>query len=216
MANSAKYDRQVVINKATCLYWKKGFHATSMRNLQDEIDMRPGSIYAAFGSKDGLFKEALRNYTDMALVQLQQFKGEYDSPIIALKEFIKVRVINTQDDAPNGICMLSKTIGELTAENQDLIDITKEYLGEIANAFVALIKESQALGEVDKDKNAEDLAIHVQIQLAGLRSFAKINNDKIILNKRLKRFSFTIRFNIPTSITIRSRLQCTLKGNGYR
>ncbi|MFA0500949.1 TetR/AcrR family transcriptional regulator, partial [Vibrio sp. 10N.222.46.A1] len=56
MAKTAKFDRQDVVDKATNLYWEKGFHATSMRNLQDVIDMRPGSIYAAFGSKEGLFK----------------------------------------------------------------------------------------------------------------------------------------------------------------
>lgn len=59
MSKQAKFDRDDVIEKAKNLYWEKGYHATSMRNLQDVVDMRPGSIYAAFGSKDNLFKEAL-------------------------------------------------------------------------------------------------------------------------------------------------------------
>lgn len=186
MANTSKYDRQEVIDKATNLYWKKGFHATSMRNLQDEIDMRPGSIYAAFGSKDGLFKEALKNYTDMGLCQLKELEAIHKSPIDVLKAFVKAQVIDTQDDAPNGMCMLSKTISELTNDNQDLIDITKEHLGKIVNAFVLLINKAQALGDVDNNKNAEDLATHVQIQIAGLRSFAKINNDKKLLNTKIE------------------------------
>jgi AcrR family transcriptional regulator len=186
MANTSKYDRQEVIDKATNLYWKKGFHATSMRNLQDEIDMRPGSIYAAFGSKDGLFKEALKNYTDMGLCQLKELESIHKSPIDVLKAFVKAQVIDTQDDAPNGMCMLSKTISELTNDNQDLIDITKEHLGKIVNAFVLLINKAQALGDVDNNKNAEDLATHVQIQIAGLRSFAKINNDKKLLNTKIE------------------------------
>ncbi len=186
MTKKTKYDRQEVIDKATNLYWKKGFHATSMRNLQDEIDMRPGSIYAAFGSKDELFKEALKNYTGMALTQLQQFRDEHDSVIATLTAFIKAQVIDTQNDAPNGMCMLAKTIGELTEDNQDLIDTTKVHLGEIVNAFILLIKEAQALGEIDKDKNAEDLAIHIQIQIAGLRTFAKMNGDKYLLSTKVE------------------------------
>ncbi len=186
MTKKTKYDRQEVIDKATNLYWKKGFHATSMRNLQDEIDMRPGSIYAAFGSKDELFKEALKNYTGMALTQLQQFRDEHDSVIATLTAFIKAQVIDTQNDAPNGMCMLAKTIGELTEDNQGLIDTTKVHLGEIVNAFILLIKEAQALGEIDKDKNAEDLAIHIQIQIAGLRTFAKMNGDKYLLSTKVE------------------------------
>lgn len=177
MANTAKFDRQEVINKATNLYWKKGFHATSMRNLQDEIDMRPGSIYATFGSKDGLFKETLRHYTDMGLTQLQSCCSEFDSPIEALKAFVKIQVIDSIDHAPNGMCMLAKTIAELTEANQNLIDITKGYLGEIATEFVNIIEQAQASGEIAKDKNAQDIASFVQIQIAGLRTFAKINGD---------------------------------------
>lgn len=178
MANAAKFDRQEVIEKATNLYWKKGFHATSMRNLQDEVDMRPGSIYSAFGSKDGLFKETLKYYTDMSIAQLQQCRAEHSSPISALKTFVKNQVINTQHDAPNGMCMLAKTIGELTSDNQELIDITKGHLGEVGTAFVTLIEEAKNLGELEDDKDAQDLANHVQIQIAGLRTFAKISNDK--------------------------------------
>ena len=178
MSKAAKFNRQKVIDKATNLYWKKGFHATSMRSLQDEIDMRPGSIYAAFGSKEGLFTEALRHYTDMGLAQLTLCHSEYRSPIEALKAFVKIQVIDTKDDAPNGMCMLAKTIGELTEDNQNLIDTTKAYLGEIANQFVNIIEEAQAMGEIDKDKNSSDLASRIQIQIAGLRTFAKIDGDK--------------------------------------
>ena len=178
MVKTARFDRQEVINKATNLYWKKGFHATSMRNLQDEIDMRPGSIYAAFGNKNGLFKETLRNYTDISIANLKQCTDECESPIEALKMFVKKQIIGTQDGAPNGMCMLAKTIGELTSENQDLIDITKSFLGEIGAEFVKVIEEAQSLGEVDQSKIAEDLATHLQIQIAGLRTYGKLNKDK--------------------------------------
>lgn len=178
MAKSAKFDRQVVVDKATNLYWKKGFHATSMRNLQDEIDMRPGSIYAAFGNKDGLFKETLKHYTETAITQLQQFINEHASPISALKAFVTLLVIDAQDNAPNGMCMLAKTISELTEEDKELIDTTKGHLGEIATEFVKLIKQAQELGEIGQDKNPEDIANHIQVQIAGLRTFAKISDDK--------------------------------------
>jgi AcrR family transcriptional regulator len=186
MAKQTKFDRQDVIDKATNLYWQKGFHATSMRNLQDVIDMRPGSIYAAFSSKDGLFKEALRNYTDMGLALLAKCRAEYDSPIAALQAFVKKQVIDTCGDAPNGMCMLAKTIGELTEENQDLIDITKAHLGEMSAAFAELIKEAQACGEIDNDQDPQDLADHLQIQIAGLRTYAKLNPDKDWLNAKIE------------------------------
>ncbi|UJF17057.1 TetR/AcrR family transcriptional regulator [Vibrio sp. SS-MA-C1-2] len=185
MAKNIKFDRQAVVDKATDLFWKKGFHATSMRNLQDEIDMRPGSIYSAFGSKEELFKEALRNYTDMTLTQIESLRNEFDDPIAVLRTFVKAQVIDTQTDAPNGVCMLTKTISELTQENQELIDVAKAHLGEISQYLVALIKEAQTLGLVNIKRDSSELASHMQIQIAGLRTFAKLNGDKILLNAKI-------------------------------
>ncbi|GHA18843.1 TetR family transcriptional regulator [Arenicella chitinivorans] len=186
MAKTVQFDRQKVIDKAMNLYWAKGFHATSMRNLQDEIDLRPGSIYSAFGSKDGLFKESLRNYANMGLAQIRQLTAQHSSPIAALKAFVNAQVVDTLTDAPNGMCMLCKTLSELTTENQDLIDATKRYFGEISAEIVALIEQAQIQGEVDANKNPQALAEHVQIQIAGLRSFAKINNDKAQLGAKVE------------------------------
>lgn len=186
MAKAAKFDRQQVIDKATKLYWKKGFHATSMRHLQDEVDMRPGSIYAAFGSKDGLFKETLRHYTDMGLAQMHSLAQQNSSAIEALKAFVKAQVIETQTGTPNGMCMLAKTLGELTEDNQELLDTTKSLLGEIVDEMVSLIEQAKQQGEVDADKNSFELAQHIQIQIAGLRTFAKVNNDKAGLEKKIE------------------------------
>lgn len=178
MVNTVKFDRQEVLDKATNLYWKKGFHATSMRNLQDEVNMQSGSIYSAFGSKEGLFKEALRNYTDKVIEQLKQCKVDYESPLKGLHAFVKAQVIGTQCDAPNGICMLAKTISELTEDNQELINITKDHLAEINNKFAEVIEDAKTYGELCKYKSTYDLASHVQIQITGLRTYAKLQSDK--------------------------------------
>lgn len=185
MANTVKFDREEVVDKATNLYWQKGFHATSMRNLQDEINMRPGSIYAAFGSKNGLFKEAIQHYTNMGLVQIAQYQSNYDSPTEALIAFIKNAVVTSQENAPNGMCMLSKTIAELTDEHQELVVLTRECLRELELAFKALIIDGQACGEINKTSDPEYLASFIQVQIAGLRVYAKTNYDVDKLNKMI-------------------------------
>lgn len=195
MAKTAKFDRQEVVDLATNLYWKKGFHATSMRNLQDEIDMRPGSIYAAFGNKDGLFKETLRNYTNSGIAKLHQFQQENVSPIEALKAFVKYQVIVSKDDAPNGMCMLTKTMNELTSDNQDLIDITKAHIEEVGCALAKLIEDSKALDEINSEKSALALAKYLQIQIAGLRTFAKIDGVENNLEEMINEFFAHYPFN---------------------
>ncbi|OEF30211.1 TetR/AcrR family transcriptional regulator [Vibrio rumoiensis] len=179
MAKSTKYDRDVVIQKATALYWEKGFHGTSMRNLQDVIDMRPGSIYACFGSKEGLFKESLHHYADMTLELLAQCRSQSNSPLQTLKNFIKAAVMDTQSSAPSNMCMLVKTISELTEDNLDLLQQAKQLLGKIERAFTDILQDAQTKGEVAKNQDCQPLARYLQIQIMGLRTYLRANPDNI-------------------------------------
>jgi TetR/AcrR family transcriptional regulator, transcriptional repressor for nem operon len=183
MKKNAKFDREQVIDKATNLYWKKGFHATSMRNLQDVIDMRPGSIYATFGSKEGLFKETLARYTQLGVEQLSQCRANASSPIEALNAFMKQQIIEKRTSSPSGMCMLAKTVAELTDEQSELLKEAKKSLQIMEGEFEKLIIAAQDLGQVDKGKDSKQLARHIQIQIAGLRAYASACDDVLPLEQ---------------------------------
>ncbi|MEH6822606.1 MAG: TetR/AcrR family transcriptional regulator [Motiliproteus sp.] len=177
MVNTAKQDRQDVIQKATGLFWEKGFHATSMRNIQQVIDMRPGSIYASFGSKEGLFKETLHHYAHTGLARLDACAEASSSPLEGLKLFITESVTGSRKSAPSGMCMLVKTISELTHDNADLLAEAKRLLGVIEEAFAVLLVQAKERGELDSSKDPERLARYLQVQLMGLRAYARANDD---------------------------------------
>jgi AcrR family transcriptional regulator len=44
------------------IFWRKGFAAASMNDLCDAMGVRSPSLYAAFGSKEALYVEALQLY----------------------------------------------------------------------------------------------------------------------------------------------------------
>ena len=79
MANKIKFERETVVRLASQLFWEKGFHATSTRDLQEAINMRPGSIYSAFGSKEGLYIESLRDYTVQMESQIKECLSTSDT-----------------------------------------------------------------------------------------------------------------------------------------
>jgi len=183
MATPAKFDRSEAIQKATDLFWEKGFHATSMRNLQDAIDMRPGSIYASFGSKEGLFKEALQYYSDSGLAFLESCAAETSSPLKALKAFIKFNVVDSRKSSPSNLCMLVKTISELTEDNAELLAESKRLLAISENAFAALLSKAKNRGEIDASSDPKRLARFLQMQMMGLRAYARASNSDARVNE---------------------------------
>ncbi|RDE18812.1 TetR/AcrR family transcriptional regulator [Motiliproteus coralliicola] len=177
MAATAKFDRQEAIQKATELFWTKGFHATSMRNIQQAIDMRPGSIYACFGSKEGLFSETLQHYANASKERLLSTVAAASSPLQGLQQFIQEAVVSCRGGAPSSMCMLVKTVSELTDENADLLAEAKLLLRQMEAAFAAILSEAQVQGELRQDLDPDQVARYLQMQMMGLRAYRHVNED---------------------------------------
>jgi AcrR family transcriptional regulator len=183
MSKVAKFDREEVIQKATNLYWGKGYHGTSMRNLQTAIDLRPGSIYATFGSKDNLFKESIQYYAGKTGELLDACLSESDTPLTGLKLFIRKLVIENLDGKPSCMCMIVKSISELTdADNKELLDEAKMLLANVEHKFSEIIDEAIEQGEINADKDSKQLASYLQVQIIGLRTYARVNNNIETIN----------------------------------
>lgn len=177
MVNCVKFDRDEVIEKAMLLFWKQGFHATSMRHLQQQVDLRPGSIYASFGSKEGLFKEALKCYADQGKHALEACLEECDTPLQALREFIRRLVIGQAHKAPSPMCMLVKTVAELTSENAALLEDARHYLQAVEKRICGVLETAQQQGELPSNAVPAVLAPYIQMQIMGLRVYTDCSGD---------------------------------------
>ena len=57
-----EFDRDAALEAAMLLFWRKGFTAASMSDLCDAMGISSPSLYAAFGSKEALYLEAVEYY----------------------------------------------------------------------------------------------------------------------------------------------------------
>ena len=62
MGRPREFELDDAIEKATGLFWRNGYEATSLSDLTKEIGISPPSFYFAFGSKEGLFRKVVERY----------------------------------------------------------------------------------------------------------------------------------------------------------
>jgi len=60
------FDRGKAVETAMRLFWQRGYEGVSVGDLTKAIGIAPPSLYAAFGSKAGLYQEALTHYEEGA------------------------------------------------------------------------------------------------------------------------------------------------------
>jgi len=66
------FDRTAALDAAMRVFWQKGYTAASMTDLCEAMGIGSPSLYAAFGSKEQLYAEALRHYAEIGGTQLFQ------------------------------------------------------------------------------------------------------------------------------------------------
>ncbi len=56
------FDRERALERGMCLLWRRGYEAASLSELVEVMGINVSSFYAAFGSKEALFREAVDRY----------------------------------------------------------------------------------------------------------------------------------------------------------
>jgi AcrR family transcriptional regulator len=58
------FDRDAAVDTAMLLFWRHGYEGVSIGDLTKAIGVAPPSLYAAFGSKAGLYQRAMERYEE--------------------------------------------------------------------------------------------------------------------------------------------------------
>lgn len=169
MPRKPNYDRNDLIDRSRDLFWRRGWSGTSLKDLEAVLQMKPGSFYAAFGSKEALFKLAMEKYVADGLERLKVLAEEH-GPIKALQRFPEMAIAN--GNAPKA-CMLSKTLLELHAQNHPLAHEANLHLLKMEAYFAELFQQAQSAGDIHVSHDPKVLARRYQSDLLGLRVSAE-------------------------------------------
>ncbi|WP_150548160.1 TetR/AcrR family transcriptional regulator [Pseudomonas marincola] len=183
MPRIARFDRQVALDRAVELFWSRGYYASSMKHIELALDMRPGSLYATFGSKSGLFAEALDAYVARTADTFQQTLDAAPAVLEGLKCYLRsfAQACNTETQPPAQACMLVKTLLEINPEDAALHDKVDAVLTQIEQRIGKALERAKDAGELRADVDCARLARLLQAQIIGLRVFAerKVANAQI-------------------------------------
>jgi AcrR family transcriptional regulator len=112
------FNRDAAIEIAMRLFWRRGYEGVSVGDLTGAIGIAPPSLYSAFGSKAGLYREALDRYGSLpgALDGLAQAKN-FDEAV----EKLLLGAVHAVTASPSERgCMVSSGMIECAVENEEV------------------------------------------------------------------------------------------------
>lgn len=152
-----EFDREKGLQNAMLVFWRKGYNATSMPDLCEAVGVTAPSLYAAFGSKEKLFVEAVELYNKASVCllwdQLSSGKTAYESVKNLL--FASAKVLSDRDSHPVGCLVTLSTIDE---DMPPAVAVhIKKSRTEHLEFFTARIEKAIASGELPSSTDAEAL-----------------------------------------------------------
>ncbi len=178
MARTREFDEVKVIDIATNLFWKNGYHGVSTQDLIDAFGMSKSSMYGAYHDKRNLFILALQNYRKNASQgMMNAMKGDK-----SLKETIQLLLNNiiteTVIDEDCKGCFIVNTAIELAPNDSEILDILRVNRENIVSAFSTAIQKGIDNKELAPSNNPHAIANYLYNLINGMRVDAKINKDR--------------------------------------
>lgn len=169
MARPAQFEREEVLEKAMQAFWDHGYCATSMANLVEVTDLKPGSLYAAFQSKEDLFLATLDYYGQLSATKVGQILNEADSPLEGVRRYFRQLAKEAADPKAKRSCFLVNTVLELARQNKAVQKRVNRHLSTIEAMFRRALEAAHASGELSPDKDPKALAAFLMSNIWGLR-----------------------------------------------
>lgn len=178
MARPAEFDRDEVLERAMDLFWKTGYTATSVTDLVEATNLKPGSLYGAFNNKRDLFLTCIDVYAQRSLALISDIFEQAETPLQGIESFFDFLCQDLEADDIGKSCLLVNTVLELSSEDEEIRSIGAKYLDQIEKLFLAELEKAQQLGEIDKEVDIPDIATYLMSSIWGLRVLSCKRPDK--------------------------------------
>ena len=178
MARTISFDREEVLQKAMEIFWQHGYCKCSIASLVKATGLQPGSIYAAFGSKEGLFLAALAYYGQQSRDKLQNCLNTSDTQLGGIQKFIELIGEALLDENEHRGCFLVNTVLGLSPGNCAIKQEVTKYLHTLESMMCTALDKARNTGELPANSNPQMLAKYLMVNIWGLQVFAKTNPDK--------------------------------------
>ncbi|MFC8529770.1 TetR/AcrR family transcriptional regulator [Nocardia sp. NPDC057227] len=124
MGRPRRFDESNLLDAATELFWMRGFDDTSVEGVSRATGIGNGSIYAAFGSKRGLFLAAYGRYCERRAALIREvMESAPGSPRDAVRALFHAVLDGCAEHPDRRGCLMLNSIAGLGVRIPEVVEI---------------------------------------------------------------------------------------------
>ncbi|MEN4917873.1 TetR/AcrR family transcriptional regulator [Achromobacter spanius] len=176
MGRPRAFDRDQAVDQALHLFWEHGYESTSLAQLKANMGagISAPSFYAAFGSKEALYGEAVQRYLDTYARVNDSLWDDDIAPRDAIEQSLRRSArMQCERGHPKG-CMVA--LGVMSAPTPEHAAVAKPLTASRLRTragFLRCVERGIESGELSADTDARSLATVFDSFLVGLSTLAR-------------------------------------------
>jgi TetR/AcrR family transcriptional repressor of nem operon len=177
MARPTEFDRTEVLDRATRLFWERGFGGTSISDLEAAMGIGRTSIYAAFGAKEDLFMAAIDHYDATYSIKLRNALTSGLPVRQAIELYFEELLKAFSDpDLPLG-CLVTNVAVEGDRGTTRMGRRIAASITRTEDTFYKVLRSAQVEGAIDPRADVRSISRFLVANTHGLSALAKAVAD---------------------------------------
>jgi TetR/AcrR family transcriptional repressor of nem operon len=182
MARPREFDETAALEAAIACFWNRGYEATSVRDLAENMGLSAPSLYNAYGDKHALFVQALEHYLDHSMRERIERLETSRPPKLAIREFVGEIIDHSVSDRERRGCFLVNSALEVAPHDKKLGRLIAERFAELEAFFARSIRKAQTEGTVSRKVVVKDVARLLLGIVIGIRVLARVQPEPAMLD----------------------------------
>ncbi|MFC4535486.1 TetR/AcrR family transcriptional regulator [Sphaerisporangium dianthi] len=178
MARVREFDTEAALEAAMSVFRHKGYEGTSVQDLVDATEVGRGSLYAAFGSKEGLYRAALDRYRERYASPLVDLLRSSALTRELIHEILADLVETILRDGREQNCLIVSAATERLCHDSEVATRVRATTSQLEDELTEAIAAAQSRGEPLGARDPRDLARFLMTLIHGLRVMGGINPDR--------------------------------------
>jgi TetR/AcrR family transcriptional regulator, transcriptional repressor for nem operon len=170
-----------VVQKAMEVFWRHGFEATSIQDLVEATGVGRGSLYAAFGSKHGLYELALQRYVQQTTEATRRSLMQRVPVRQVMRDLLLGRIQDALKEPGRPGCLLVMAITERVPHDEVANQIVRDAINALQDSFRATLYMARSMGELPSDADVLALSNFLVTMVQGLRVMSAVCPDQPML-----------------------------------
>ncbi|MBW7565208.1 TetR/AcrR family transcriptional regulator [Chromobacterium subtsugae] len=180
------FDREQALRSAMRVFWAKGYDATQLAELTKVMNIKPPSFYAAFRSKEAIFREAVELYLHSEGSASMRALASAATTAEAIHGMLLASVDTVLASPGANGCLLILGLVNCEPDNVALQDYLRQIRQHTIQLIQSRLEDGVGKGELPADADCKQLANFYFTVIQGISLQARDGADRASLIDTVK------------------------------